>query len=103
MEWYPSIIRQVNISPETIRDQFSGTLKLVDQIEALSMRTFQIPHGEYSASANGMLYTKDFQGVIPIEITKVFFERKDWKKKKLEYDREAEKIKQELEKRVIHV
>lgn len=100
---YPSIICQCNISPETIYEQFVGELSLLDQIEALVLQTFKLPHGDYSASANGMLYTKEFAGVIPVEITKVFLERKEWKKKMLEAQREAELVKQELEKRGIKV
>lgn len=86
---YPSIIRQCNISPECIRGQFDGHMTIEQQIEALVLQTLTIPAGDYSASANGMLYTKEFQGVIPEVITKVFFERKAHKKKMLEYQRQA--------------
>ena len=96
---YPKIIDQCNISPETIRGHFVGDYGLLDQIEALSLGTFKIPHGEFSSSANGMLYTKDFKGVIPIEIDKVFRERKKHKGKMLEAGRNKEQAKRDGDKK----
>lgn len=37
------------------------------------------PSDKYSCAPNGWMYTKEFQGIIPIEITKVFKQRKEWK------------------------
>lgn len=88
---YPSIIRQVNISPETIVGQF----KLYD-IEAYINKTAPRPSDEYSCSPNGWMYRKDIEGVIPVEIAKVFFQRKDWKKKMFAEERNAEEIKKVL-------
>ena len=51
------------------------------------------PSEEFSCSPNGMMYTKDIQGVIPKEITKVFFQRKEWKNKMLPGKRNLELIK----------
>jgi hypothetical protein len=39
------------------------------------------------------MYTKDIQGVIPEEITKVFFQRKEWKGKMLPGKRNLEILK----------
>lgn len=91
---YPSIIRQCNISPETmikkLELQYSD---IYEQIDALTNMEYHILNEGYSASANGMLYTKEFQGVIPREITKVFLERKAHKKVELENSQLAEKEK----------
>ena len=88
---YPSIIRQVNISPETIVGQF----KLYD-IEAYINATAPRPSDIYSCSPNGWMYDKEKEGVIPVEIAKVFFQRKDWKKKMFAEERNAEDIKKAL-------
>lgn len=101
---YPSIIRQCNISPETIIEkQELAYADIVAQIEALVSTEYHIDNKGYSASANGMLYTKDFQGIIPREITKVFVERKAHKKEMLKYQQRKEELKEELARRGISV
>lgn len=93
---YPSIIRQVNISPECIIGQIPTEYTIEDQIDKLANREFKFDFdvvGNYSASANGMLYTKEFKGVIPTEIEKVFFGRKDAKKKMIAAQKAAEEAK----------
>lgn len=85
---YPSIIRQVNISPETLIGQFK-VAPLSEYINKTAVRPSEI----YSCSPNGMMYTKDIQGVIPEEITKVFFQRKEWKGKMLPGKRNLEILK----------
>ncbi|EQA7786764.1 3'-5' exonuclease [Acinetobacter baumannii] len=88
---YPSIIRQVNISPETIAGSFAPP-DLHDFINKIAPR----PSDEFSCSPNGMMYSKTKQGIIPKEIAKVFFQRKDWKKKMMAAKRNAELIKKLL-------
>ena len=85
---YPSIIRQVNISPETIAGQF----KLYSMMEYIN-KTAPQPSEEFSCSPNGMMYRKDIEGMIPREITKVFFQRKEWKGKMMPAKRNLELIK----------
>ncbi|ADG60002.1 DNA polymerase [Acinetobacter phage Acj9] len=87
---YPSIIRQVNISPETIAGQFSPAA-LKDYINKVAERP-----DEFSCSPSGMMYTKTKQGIIPQEITKVFFQRKDWKNKMMAAKRNVEVLKKHL-------
>ena len=91
---YPSIIRQVNISPETIAGSFNAYL-MQDYINKTAPR----PSDEFSCSPNGWMYRKDFLGVIPIEIKKVFDQRKAYKGMMLAADRNAERIKEILKKR----
>lgn len=73
---YPAIIRECNISPETIVNQleYDGTLE--DRIDKIVDYKISFEADELSNSANGMQYRKDVRGVIPIEIEKVFFQRK---------------------------
>ncbi|AUR85842.1 DNA-directed DNA polymerase, family B, conserved site [Vibrio phage 1.081.O._10N.286.52.C2] len=86
---YPKIIGECNISPETIVDQldYNGTLE--DRIDKIVDYAVSFEADELSNSANGMQYRKDALGVIPIEIDKVFNQRKANKKKSFEYKKQA--------------
>lgn len=86
---YPSIIRQVNISPETLVGQFK-VHPLAEYIAGTAPR----PSDVYSCSPNGMMYDKSFQGVVPVEITKVFKQRKEHKGYMLAAQRNQELIKE---------
>lgn len=88
---YPSILRQINISPETIRGQFK-LHPLHEYINGTAPR----PSDVYSCSPNGMMYDREVEGVIPHEVTKVFYQRKEHKNYMLAADRNAEVIKEIL-------
>ncbi|ARB05831.1 hypothetical protein fHeYen901_58 [Yersinia phage fHe-Yen9-01] len=85
---YPSIIRQVGISPETIAGQF----KLHPIAEYINM-TAPKPSEEFSCSPNGWMFDKNIDGIIPVEITKVFNQRKEHKGYMLAAQRNMELIK----------
>lgn len=89
---YPSIIRQVNISPETIVSSFA-VRPLEEYINKIAPR----PSDVYSCSPNGWMFKRDELGVIPVEIKKVFDQRKTWKKRMMAGERNLELIKHELE------
>ncbi|WDS61591.1 DNA-directed DNA-polymerase family B [Cronobacter phage vB_Cdu_VP8] len=88
---YPSIIRQVGISPETIVGSFP-LAPMEDYIAGTAPR----PSDVYSCSPNGWMYDKSIDGVIPVEITKVFLQRKGQKKIMLTCDRNAELVKEAM-------
>lgn len=88
---YPSIIRQVNISPETIVGSFD-VRPLAEYIAGTAPR----PSEEYSCSPNGWMFSREKLGVIPVEIKKVFDQRKTWKKRMMAGERNLELIKHEL-------
>lgn len=85
---YPMIIIQNNISPETIRDSYS-----VRPLDEYIAGTAPRPSEIYSCSPNGWMFEKSFKGVIPIEIEKVFFQRKVWKKRMMTAERNLEVFK----------
>lgn len=88
---YPSIIRQVNISPETIIGSFVPA-----ELHEYINKTANRPSDEFSCSPSGMMYDKTHQGIIPQEVAKVFFQRKDWKKKMMAAGRNIEALKKAL-------
>lgn len=90
---YPKIIGECNISPETIVGQIDYDGSLEDRIDKIVEMSVKFPADELSNSANGMQYRKDKLGVIPIEIDKVFRQRKENKNTSFEYKKEALRIK----------
>lgn len=81
----------MNISPETIAGQF-----VPPPLAEFISKSADKPSEEFSCSPNGMMYSKTKQGIIPREIAKVFFQRKDWKKKMMTAKRNAEVLKKLL-------
>lgn len=71
---YPHLIMQYNISPETIRGRF-----VPESIDNYVNKTAFLDHQGYSCAPNGMMYDKHQRGIIPIEIEKVFLQRKSAK------------------------
>ena len=88
---YPSIIRQINISPETIAGSFAPA-PMYEYIAGTADR----PSDTFSCAPNGMMYFKDVAGIIPTEVTKVFNQRKEHKGYMLAAQRNGELIKEAL-------
>ena len=59
----------------------------------------ELKSGGYSVAANGTCYRKDFQGFLPDLMGKMYEERRMYKKKMIECQKEYEKVEQELRKR----
>ncbi|MGL4521782.1 MAG: DNA polymerase domain-containing protein, partial [Bacilli bacterium] len=85
---YPHEIMQYNISPETIRGQF-----VPPDIMDLVNKTYVLDHQGFSCAPNGMMYDKNKRGIIPIEIEKVFLQRKAAKKSEFRMDSLATRAK----------
>jgi DNA polymerase elongation subunit (family B) len=77
---YPNIIVQWNMSPETIVNKFASGF---DVDNCLDGKVKANGH-EYTVAANGSMYRKDKQGMIPSIIVQYYDERKLVKKKMLE-------------------
>ena len=96
---YPHLIMQYNISPETIvREGYGSTRGLVSVDDILHVD--KIEHIEEAKekdlciAANGVCFTKDFQGFLPELMEKMYAERKMYKKKMIE----AQKLQQDIPK-----
>ena len=83
---YPHIIMQCNMSPETIvNDIVPG----VDVDSCLDRRNNSNPKpDQFAMAANGTLYRKDKQGIIPAIIEQIYAERKATKKLMLKAQQE---------------
>lgn len=72
---YPGIIRQCNISPETIIDKYYNA-----EVDDYVDRKVNLGGERYSVCANGTRYRRDIRGVIPTVVEHVFMQRKKFKK-----------------------
>lgn len=86
-----------NISPETIVEQYVMSKipddkgRLLPDIDGMGLvsRMFAVPDDGMSFAGNGMRYRRDIRGVLPIEIEKVFLQRKAAKKAEFAADKVA--------------
>jgi DNA polymerase elongation subunit (family B) len=95
---YPCVIMQWNISPETIVEEFHP-----QPIQKWVDGTAKFDTNDLSCNPNGVRYSKTKRGVIPIEIEKVFKQRKHHKKLNQQYAQELLLIDKEIERRGLKV
>jgi len=86
---YPHLIMQYNISPEKIvpgHRETTNIQKLLDK----QTDTSYCKQTNTSIAPNGVLFSRDKQGMFP-ELMETFYEeRKEWKKKMIEFQKEKE-------------
>lgn len=89
---YPSIVRQWNMSPETIvDDRLDITVK--DIIACDKTKTQEAHDLGYSVAANGTMYRKDIKGILPEMMELGVLGRKSVKKEMLKVEQEYENTK----------
>ena len=105
---YPSLIRQFNISPETLVKDYSkvpneivqlATKYNPDDIANLKVDTSVLKGTKYAIAANGSIYRQDKEGILKTVITNLFFDRKKYKKISFEYWEKANKETNEAKKK----
>ena len=94
---YPHLIMQYNISPETKIDQDKDYMitpngVLGEQSEHFKKALKKHKDNDYSVAANGTCYTKEHKGFLPALMEKLYKERKMYKKKMIECQKEKQKI-----------
>lgn len=85
---YPHLIMQYNISPETLVGVMPGI-----NPEVILRPDFKIQdhvEGDYALAGNGAVFRKDILGIIPELMQTYYDDRKKYKNKMLEYERELE-------------
>ena len=85
---YPHLIMQYNISPETLIDERHPNVT-VDKI--LNQHINFEMYKNYAVCANGAMYRKDFRGMLPELMEKMYNERAIFKKKMIEAKKAYEK------------
>jgi len=76
---YPHLIMQSNISPETLVQE---RCPYVSVEKILKKEIDLTPYSEYAVCPNGAMYRKDFKGVLPELMEKMYGDRVVFKKKK---------------------
>ena len=88
---YPSLIRQFNISPETIVD---GAIipATVDEFVNGSIDTTEAIDNDYTVTANGQMYKKGEQGVLPYLMEWLYNIRKETKGSMIKAQKELQSL-----------
>ncbi len=95
---YPHLIMQSNISPETLLDERCPNVS-VDKI--LNQQVSLEEYKDYAVCPNGAMFRKDFRGILPELMEKMYNERVIFKKKMLKAKQQYEKTPtKELEKEI---
>jgi len=94
---YPHLIMQYNISPETKIEQqkdyyITPNSVLGEQSDGFKKALKSHTDKDYSVAANGTCYRKDHQGFLPSLMEKLYKERKMYKKKMIEAQKERQGI-----------
>ena len=92
---YPSLIRFLNVSPETLigaKTMDLNHLKMIDKEEVFDV-------GDYTVAANGAVYSKEKRGFMPELVIKMYAERVGYKKKMLKYKQLLVDVESEMKKR----
>ena len=93
---YPSLIRFLNISPETLVDYKHPNAN----VEKMILKQADMSNSEdFAVAANGAMYRKDEVGFMPELVTRIYEERVEYKKTMLRKKQELVDIDQELKKR----
>ena len=93
---YPSLIRFLNVSPETlIQNKHADVnhLELIDKKQVIDLP------GDYAVAANGALYDKTVTGMMPELVIKMYEERVGYKKKMLKFKQLLVDVETEMKKR----
>jgi DNA polymerase elongation subunit (family B) len=93
---YPSLIRFLNISPETLigrKHPNANVEKMINKEADLSYPE------DYCVAANGAMYSKEKVGFMPALVTRIYDERVTYKKTMLQKKQELVNIKEEIKRR----
>ncbi len=116
---YPSLIRFLNISPETLvqgqrhealaeaydHDMYNyqvlmDTERSFECVKKVYNKEVDLSTEEgYTVGANGAMYTKDKVGFMPEIITRIYTERKQYKNTMLQHKQKLVDIKEEMKRR----
>lgn len=98
---YPSIMRQYNISPDTIVEKRFPVRPndVIHSTENLKTALSFAIDNCLTLTANGTMYKREFKGFIPLLVGEMFERRKAAKKEMLVWEKKGESAKQELERR----
>lgn len=96
---YPHLIMQYNISPETMQDYRMNAS--VEKLLNKQIDTFELKNQDMTMTANGVCYTREYQGFMPALMEKMYKDRSKFKKQMLGVQQEKENVENEMRRRGI--
>ena len=96
---YPSLIRFLNISPETLHQERNENVSIDELIEKQSQLERHYMDEDLTIAANGAQYRKDKRGFMPELIIKMYNERVRYKKNMLAKKQVLQDVEVEMKKR----
>ena len=96
---YPSLIRFLNISPETLSAERNENVSIDELIHHECDLSRGLTDEDYTIAANGAQYRKDKRGFMPELIIKMYEERVRYKKNMLRVKQKQQDIEVEMKKR----
>jgi len=93
---YPSLIRFLNVSPETLLDEKHPRTNVEKMIQKESDLSYD---EDVCIAANGAMYSKEQVGFMPELVTTIYEERKRYKKTMLEKKQKLVNIEEEMKRR----
>jgi len=87
---YPHLIMQFNISPEKMVRSAKQEVS-VERLLAKAADLSYIKQQNNTITPNGVLFKRDKQGMLPELMEKFYDERREWKRKMIEFQKEREK------------
>jgi len=106
---YPKLIMMYNISPETLIEPYDYTEQMyeivsgqtinVDAIVKKTVDTSKLKELGVTLTPNGQLFNIQKDGFLPVLMKRMFNDRKMYKNKMLECERELQEVKKEMTKR----
>ena len=96
---YPSLIRFLNISPETLTKERHENVSIDEMVEKASDLDRHYMDDDLTIAANGAQYRKDVRGFMPELIIKMYSERVRYKKNMLRKKQQLQDIEVEMKKR----
>lgn len=97
---YPSLIAQMNISPECLCPELYEPVS-IEAILSEKVNTEKYKQKNVSLSANGHCFDNDRIGFLPDILMRMYEDRKMYKNKMLDAKKELERVKEELHRRGI--
>jgi DNA polymerase elongation subunit (family B) len=97
---YPNLIAQFNISPESLLQSKFRSVNITSLLDK-KIDTSDLKENNISLAANGHCFDNNRIGFLPEILMKMYEDRKTYKKKMIESQKELERVKEEMSRRGI--
>ena len=96
---YPNLIRQYNMSPETLVPQ--SFIPGIDENYIIENQHTKISNDNLAVAPNGAVFRRDIKGILPELVEQIYNKRVQIKKHQLEAEQQLDDINTEIERRIL--